>query len=323
MAQLKVTLLERTTRPVMAADRPWEGMQLNFANVIKIDNTWHMWYSAYDKNYKYDDDNYVCYAYSNDGINWIKPNLGLIEYSGNKDNNILIVGDTVGGPVPLGGVCGQSVFLDKQAPPEERFKIVFIRLVSEGEGEAVYGGTSSDGIHWNLNLTTPLVNHISDTQNVCIKDGNIYRLYGRIWTGPNCTGIRMVSYTESPTFGNFPDRTVIFSDPVIQFYNSAATKIKDNCYVMFPSAYSLTTGLVEPHLAVSQDGINFEQVGGGPFLKFGTGFDSKSIYVCPGCIPGDKPGTYWFYYLGLDKGHDDPITSFNYTGGIGRFLVKV
>jgi len=68
MKSLQIKILERTTVPLMAADRPWEGMELNFTNVLKIDNTWHMWYSSYDKNYVYDDDNYICYARSNDGI---------------------------------------------------------------------------------------------------------------------------------------------------------------------------------------------------------------------------------------------------------------
>ena len=32
---------------------------------------------------------YLCYAESKDGIHWEKPNLGLVEYNGLKDNNII------------------------------------------------------------------------------------------------------------------------------------------------------------------------------------------------------------------------------------------
>ena len=32
----------------------------------------------------------TCYAVSNDGIHWTRPNLGLFEYEGSKDNNIVL-----------------------------------------------------------------------------------------------------------------------------------------------------------------------------------------------------------------------------------------
>ena len=34
----------------------------------------------------------VCYAESPDGIRWIKPNLGLFEWQGSKENNIIWLG---------------------------------------------------------------------------------------------------------------------------------------------------------------------------------------------------------------------------------------
>jgi hypothetical protein len=45
-----------------------------------------MWYEG--ANY-YWSHNVVCYAYSSDGIQWNIPNLGLIEYNGSKENNIV------------------------------------------------------------------------------------------------------------------------------------------------------------------------------------------------------------------------------------------
>jgi hypothetical protein len=29
----------------------------------------------------------MCYAVSEDGLHWEKPNLGLVEYNGSKENN--------------------------------------------------------------------------------------------------------------------------------------------------------------------------------------------------------------------------------------------
>lgn len=46
-----------------------------------------MWYEAYDHNYRSDGDGYLCYSRSSDGVKWEKPNMGLVEYGGNTNNN--------------------------------------------------------------------------------------------------------------------------------------------------------------------------------------------------------------------------------------------
>ncbi|MFV1967478.1 MAG: hypothetical protein ACC628_18785 [Pirellulaceae bacterium] len=75
---------------------------------------------------------YARYAISKDGLNWEKPNLGLVEYNGSKENNILMEGRKLA-----------YVFIDPHARPSERYKM----LVVLG-GTRI--GTSPDGIHWNL-----------------------------------------------------------------------------------------------------------------------------------------------------------------------------
>lgn len=61
---------------------------------------------------------------------------------------------------------------------------------------------------------------------------------------------------------------------------------------------------------------------GGRYRPLGPAgaFDSGSIYVMPGAICGDKPGTWWFYYLGLAIGHDGKQ---EYAGGYCRFLLRM
>ena len=77
---------------------------------------------------------FVCLATSVDGVNWIKPKLGIYKYSSNgsapsTDNNILLK------------AVGNGVFLDKNplAPASDRWKMV----VSEG------AYASPDGLHWS------------------------------------------------------------------------------------------------------------------------------------------------------------------------------
>ena len=309
---------QRTTAPLLVSDRPYEDFQISYLNVIRDGKVWHMWYEAYDHNYKTDADGYLCYARSTDGVDWEKPSLGQVEYGGNRDNNIVIAGS------PIGGVHGHTVFIDPKASAMERFKLVFTKWINH-EWQ-VYGGSSPDGIRWTL-IGKPLLVRNSDTQTVCFRDGDLYRLYVRMWSKGLFAGQRLVGYTESGTFGDFPEPTMVLSPdedapPETNLYNSAATKLKDTVYVMFPSVYDAKTGVVVPHLAVSADGHSWERTGREPKLALGRAFDSKSIYVGPGAVPGDKPDTWWLYYVGFATGHDDTYESrVQRLGGSGRFLL--
>jgi hypothetical protein len=311
-----LTVLERTTAPLLKADRPWEDASIGVDQVLRIKDLWHLWYVSFDHNSKNDNDCYLCYARSKDGVHWEKPSLGIYSYNGNTDNNILMFGFNL---------C--SFIFDEEAPPEQRFRAVGARQHGVGYGPWwVYGATSQDGILWKA-LDEPLLKKNSDTGNICIHDGDIYRLYVRMWSGGDFKGNRVIGYTESPTFGNFPDPVVILSadkddqgDP--QFYNSATTKLKDDLYLMFPSGLYMKDGSVVVFAAFSHDGKQYYRLGRTPLLGLGKGFDKMGIYVSAGAIPGEKPGTYWIYYGGTEMSHEDP-TPRHYDGGLGRFLLNV
>jgi hypothetical protein len=280
-----------------------------------------MWYGAYDRDHKRDDDSRMCYAESPDGIHWTKPELNLVAFRGSKKNNILISGPLIG------GFAFSSVFVDWKAPRQERYKLIF-SLCNQQERTQwwVYGGVSGDGIHWRL-LPEPLSMKNSDTQIACIPEKNGYRLYTRIWRG-GWTGVRTVGYTESPTFGDFPTPREIFShdaqDPAgLQFYSPGTSKLSDRLYVLVPAGFHTREQIVNAYLAWSRDGTNFTRVGHEPVVDVGPGFDSRSIYPSPGAIAGKKKGTWWIYYLGDNVKHDAPFKPTNYFGGIGRFLLEV
>lgn len=317
---MHLTILKRTEGALLKAERPYEDYHISYCNVLRTDERWHLWYGAYDHNCRSDSDGRLCHARSEDGIRWERPDLDFSEYPGVKSNNILF-----GGPAE-GGAHGHTVFLDPDAPSGERFKIVFTRMV-DGDWW-VFGGVSEDGLVWNI-LEEPLLKKNSDTQTVCFRDGDLYRLYVRMYRGPDFAGIRTVGYSESASFETFPDPVPILEpddkDPSnLHFYNNAATKLDENLYIMFPSAFLRGEDTVFPHVAFSSDGRHFIREGRAPVMTGGRGFDSMGVYVAPGTIPGPEPGTWWFYYCGTDVGHDatNPKTA-KYTGGIGRFLARI
>ena len=318
-----LTVLERTREPLLKADRPWESMSIGLDQVLKIGDQWHMWYVACDKDYRTDNDGHFCYARSKDGVHWEKPSLGICSYKGNKQNNILMSGFNF---------C--SFIYDEKAPPAERFRAVGASERKTGSSPVrdggpwwIFGATSPDGIRWKV-IEEPLLKKNSDTGNICFRDGDIYRLYVRMWSGGDFNGCRVVGYSESAKFGSFSDPVEILragegdrSD--MEFYNSATTKLKDNLYLMFPSGFFTKDGTVIVYAACSRDGKRFQRLGRTPLLGPGKGFDNTCIYVAAGATPGEKPGTYWIYYGGSSVSHDAKPANIHHDGGIGRFLLKV
>ncbi len=308
----------RALEPLLKADQPHEDFGIGYCTVLRDGEHWRMWYDAYDHTYRDDADGFLCYAESDDGEHWRKPALGLVEHAGSRANNILLDGRDIG------GVHGGSVFIDPDAPASERFKMVFVSW--RAGGWWVFGATSADGIHWRRG-EEPLLRHNSDTQTVCFRDGDRYRLYVRMWSGDVFQGKRLVGYSASRVFGDFPAARPILTpddtDPAnLHFYNSAAAKAREGLYLMFPSAFYVGDDLVVPHLAISTDGETFSRPSRAPFLPLGTGFDSRGIYIAPGLTPAGTPDTWWVYYMGTHIGHDhNRPEQVRFAGGIGRFLL--
>jgi len=132
---IRLTVNPPVKRPgaVIKSDKPWDAFNLIYYSIAQDGDVYKMWYQAYD------DDQWgggvprMCYAVSKDGLHWEKPNLGLVEYRGSKENNILLEE-----PSKLG-----YVFVDPHDSPERRYKML------SGIGTTRIR-TSPDGIHWTL-----------------------------------------------------------------------------------------------------------------------------------------------------------------------------
>ena len=138
-----------------------------YGTVICIDGEFRMWYMGHgDQDEKYR----VCYAVSQDGIVWEKPELGLIEYSGNTRNNLV---DLLGGEH---SVSEMPLIHDPEDPdPARRFKMAF-------ESEKYYNrigvAFSADGLHWEESPLNPVTKH-SFEQSGLIKFNGCYYVNGQ------------------------------------------------------------------------------------------------------------------------------------------------
>ena len=77
----------------------------------------------------------ACCAESSDGIRWTKPSLGLVEFEGSRENNIVVSG-------PGAVVFAPFKDANPAAPPDQRYKAF------AGGGSGLSGLASPDGIHW-------------------------------------------------------------------------------------------------------------------------------------------------------------------------------
>lgn len=92
----------------------------------------------------------LCYAYSDDGVKWVKPELGLTDWNGSAANNILLRDPAdPAEDVWMSGVIGSGVGVDEhETDPARRFKMITGARHGSGErGLAV--AYSPDGMYWS------------------------------------------------------------------------------------------------------------------------------------------------------------------------------
>ena len=248
--------------PVLIPDRPWEVRIGGYNTVIKEDGLFRMWYDfTPPENDPSGITRGVAYAESNDGINWVKPDIGLVEICGNKNNNVVIPRIP---NAPRGETEGGTVLLDTNPDclPDERYKF-WTKIQHIPEEDTARGMTgafwqmySSDGIYWNVypdRIDTPKC----DTQNVPFWDDRInkYVGYGRTRNPYKGFKVRGVGRIESTNFHDWSEMEEVFraeeddwrmipspecADRIggyVDVYTNAASKYPyaEDVYLMLPS----------------------------------------------------------------------------------------
>ena len=80
---------------VLVFDAPWEGNTSAYVTIFEDEGRFRAYYRGahYDEATKKAAHLEVaCYAESRDGLKWEKPQLGLVEFNGSKQNNIVWAG---------------------------------------------------------------------------------------------------------------------------------------------------------------------------------------------------------------------------------------
>ncbi|MFT4557881.1 MAG: hypothetical protein ACI92S_003255, partial [Planctomycetaceae bacterium] len=102
---------------VFETGESWEGNTSGYYTVFRDGDLYRMIYRGWqhDAKMKAAHKEVTCYAESKDGIHWSKPKLGLFEWNGSKENNIVWLGP---------GTHNFTAFRDQnpKAPTASRYK---------------------------------------------------------------------------------------------------------------------------------------------------------------------------------------------------------
>jgi len=123
-------------------DKPWEGSFCGYHNIIYVDGKYRMYYRCYERDSE--DQRFAC-AESIDGITWIKPELGIVEIDGSKNNNVIMDTKTFH-ELGFNFFDGAHIFYDTnpKCSPEERYKMVSMWCGNH----ALVTMSSADGFHF-------------------------------------------------------------------------------------------------------------------------------------------------------------------------------
>ncbi len=235
----------------ITCDKPWEGNACGYWTILYDDQA--NIYRAYAKawsinNGAQDGHRLVVTLYeSEDGIHWTRPNLGLFESDGSKENNIVLY------EAADHTECHDfSPFIDTNpnAKPEARYKAVGLSFGLKG----LFAYQSPDGIHWTPISDEPVyTDGAFDTQNITFwsEKEQKYILYYRIFSEGGFEGTRMIARAISDDYIHWTNEgPIVFPEgegpvPEAQYYTNQIRPYyrAPNIYIGFPTRY-IDNGLI-------------------------------------------------------------------------------
>lgn len=282
-------------------DRPWEGATSAYVTVFRDGERVRLYYRGNGAGHET-----TCYAESRDGVHFERPNLGLFEFAGSTENNIIWLG---------AGTHNFAPFLDTNpaAPPEQRYKA----LASAGPKASLVPFASPDGVHWSKIQEDPVITEGAfDSQNLAFFDEHRgqYAAFVRDFRD----GVRTIRYATSPDFIHWstPEWLDYGDAPPEHLYTNATVAYfrAPHLFLAFPKRFvpgrtkdpqHPEPGLSDGVLMSSRDGVHWQRWREA-FLRPGpdpANWTERNMGFAWGLVPASETeiALYWWEHYR----HDD------------------
>jgi hypothetical protein len=280
--------------PLIKGDVPWEENPYCFGSVI-YDNEeaiFKLWYQSYNYNQNVPERTPILYAISEDGFFWERPNLGIVEFQGSNNNNIVLQN------YGYHDLYSPSVLKDDLEPnPDKRYKMIWwdFPLGKTGyQDDGMCVAHSPDGIHWNKYSHNPVLHankseqSISDVMSVFQdKRTGRYVAYTKGWAGP-WPAFRQIVRTDSRDFLNWSGPQVVIThehnlkDP--QSYGMSVSQMGPVYLGLLHSYKNPGNETIDVQLAISHDNQIWDRVANQQtFIPLGNAgsWDDGMIFCAP------------------------------------------
>ncbi|HID77061.1 MAG TPA: hypothetical protein EYP56_13830 [Planctomycetaceae bacterium] len=282
------------------AEYPWEKYGVSYMVTFRDGDLFRAWYRVDGVDYtKGPRRAMTAYAESEDGVHWRKPKLGIIEFGGSKENNL----------VWAGAAGNMAPFKDGNpaAKPDEKYKAVV-------RGADLFALVSPDGLHWKPAQREPiLTDRPFDSHNIAFWDeaARQYVVYtrgvrregrlGKAMVRSFAGGVRWVRRATSKDFRHWtPLKPIDTGDaPLEEFYTNATVRYEraPDYLFMFPSRFASARepkpgwkfgkGVNDIVFLSSRDGIHFDRTFVEAFVRPGLdqgNWHERSLYMERGIL---------------------------------------
>ena len=299
--------------PLIVPDAPWETKEFltrvtPWGTVLRQGDLFRLWYHIMYIPFPFVTEKQILvegYATSRDGLTWDKPVLGLNQFMGSKENNV------VAGSDGKWDWCHGATELDDphESDPRRRYKMLACPNCV---------AASPDGVHWQRigrDRTNFSDGFSQDTHHVFFWDEAIGRY--RLYTRPE-VGVRKIAMATSADFRQWEwhePKVVLeptsdelaggggFGGHALSGYYNMSVFPYEGFYLGLP-VHLYKDEAVDVGFLWSRDGAEWRRPRcGRVFLPRGPAgsYDCGSVYPTSGLVSvGDE---LWLYYAGFTKRH--------------------
>jgi hypothetical protein len=305
--------------PIVRCDKPWEFDCITLWGTVlwdEQDQLFKMWYQTWGNVQPPRVSTFVCYATSKDGIEWEKPELGVVGFDGDAKTNIVLAPKRAWLDSP-------TVVKDLADPdPSKRYKLAWCES-GPNDPPAIFHATSSDGIHWDRFSDAVLQ---AGDRNSLFHDAQ--RKKWVVITRMAGIADRTIAFAEGDEFGKYGPQRLIFrhdeKDPPESDLYSMPTFAYAGMRIGCIEVYDHRSRREITQLAWSYDGVNWQRdPERKPFMLWSNepSFDWARRTPQNGA-PIERDGKLWFYFGGRStlKQSQDPR---RIVGALGLAFLRI